>query len=44
MRRTLAWKCADLDAAAMATTVGASTMTIGGLLRHLARCEANSFS
>ena len=36
MRRTLAWKCADLDAAAMATTVGASTMTIGGLLRHLA--------
>jgi hypothetical protein len=44
MRRTLAWKCADLDAAAMATTVGASTMTIGGLLRHLARCEVDSFA
>ena len=44
MRRTLAWKCADLDAASMATTVGASTMTIGGLLRHLARCEVDSFS
>jgi len=44
MRRTLAWKCADLDAAAMATTIGASTMTIGGLLRHLARAEVDSFS
>jgi Protein of unknown function (DUF664) len=44
MRRTLAWKCADLDAAAMATTVGASAITIGGLLRHLTRCEADSFS
>jgi uncharacterized damage-inducible protein DinB len=44
MRRTLAWKCADLDADAMATTIGASTMTIGGLLRHLARCEVDSFS
>ncbi|HQZ34603.1 MAG TPA: DUF664 domain-containing protein [Ilumatobacteraceae bacterium] len=44
MRRTLAWKCADLDADAMAITVGASTMTIGGLLRHLARCEVDSFS
>jgi hypothetical protein len=44
MRRTLAWKCADLDAAAMATTVGTSAITIGGLLRHLARAEADSFS
>lgn len=44
MRRTLAWKCADLDAAAMATTIAASTITIGGLLRHLARCEVDSFS
>lgn len=44
MRRTLAWKCADLDATAMATTVGTSAITIGGLLRHLARCEASSFA
>ncbi|MGB8861056.1 MAG: DUF664 domain-containing protein [Ilumatobacteraceae bacterium] len=44
MRRTLAWKCADLDAAAMATTIGASAITIGGLLRHLARCEESSFT
>lgn len=43
-RRVLAWKCADLDAAAMATTVGSSSITLGGLLRHLARCEENSFS
>jgi Protein of unknown function (DUF664) len=44
MRRTIAWKCADLDATAMATTVGVSAITIGGLLRHLARCEDSSFS
>jgi hypothetical protein len=43
-RRTLAWKCADLDAAAMATTVGKSAITLGGLLRHLTRCEESSFS
>ncbi len=42
-RRTFAWKAADLDAAAMATTIGASSMTLGGLLRHLARCEGSSF-
>ncbi|MDQ3627771.1 MAG: DinB family protein [Actinomycetota bacterium] len=43
-RRVLAWKCADLDAAAMATTVGTSDITLGGLLRHLARVEKDSFS
>jgi uncharacterized damage-inducible protein DinB len=42
-RRTLAWKCADLDAAQMATRIGASAITLGGLLRHLTRCEASSF-
>ena len=42
-RRTLAWKCADLDAEAMSTRVGASAITLGGLLRHLTRCEASSF-
>lgn len=44
IRRTLAWKCSDLDAAAMATTVGTSVITLGGLLRHLVRCEDSSFS
>ena len=43
-RRVLAWKCADLDAAAMGVTVGASAITLGGLLRHLARVEEDSFS
>jgi uncharacterized protein DUF664 len=43
-RRTLEWKCADLDAAAMATTVGKSVITLGGLLRHLVRCEDSNFS
>ncbi|OJY39387.1 MAG: hypothetical protein BGP03_06215 [Pseudonocardia sp. 73-21] len=28
----------------MATTVGASVITLGGLLRHLARVEQDSFS
>jgi hypothetical protein len=44
IRRTFAWKCSGLDASAMATTVGASSITMGGLLRHLARCEESSFS
>lgn len=44
IRRTLAWKCADLDAAAMATTVGTSVITLGGLLRHLTRVEELTFS
>jgi Protein of unknown function (DUF664) len=35
-RRTVFWKCAGLDAAGMRTTVGASSITLGGLLKHLA--------
>ena len=38
-RATVAWKCAGLDAEALATTVGPSTMTLGGLLKHLAYVE-----
>src|SRR4051794_28667810 len=34
-RRIFAWKCSGLDAAGLAATVGASTMTLGGLLKHL---------
>lgn len=44
IRRTFAWKCADLDAAAMATTVGVSAITLGGLVRHLTRVEQDSFA
>jgi uncharacterized damage-inducible protein DinB len=38
-RATLAWKVAGLDAAGLATTVAASSMTLGGLLKHLAYVE-----
>ena len=38
-RATLAWKCADLDARGLAVTVAASSMTLGGLLKHLAYVE-----
>ena len=43
LRRTFAWKCADLDAVQMGVTIGASAITIGGLLRHLARAEDDLF-
>ena len=42
-RATLAWKCQGLDEAGLNTTVGASTMTLGGLLKHLAYVEDNWF-
>jgi uncharacterized damage-inducible protein DinB len=38
-RATLEWKCAGLDDAALRTTVAASSMTLGGMLRHLAFVE-----
>lgn len=38
-RATLAWKCSDLDAAGLAATVGASSLTLGGLLKHMAYVE-----
>ena len=38
-RRTFAWKCRGLDAGQMRRTLGPSTMTIGGLLKHLALVE-----
>ncbi|MGC4111974.1 MAG: DinB family protein [Nocardioides sp.] len=38
-RRTFAWKCSGLDADSMRRTVGASTITLGGLLKHLALVE-----
>lgn len=43
-RATLAWKCAGLDAADLRSTVGASSMTLGGLLKHLAYVEDDWFS
>ncbi len=43
-RRTFAWKCGDLDAAGLRATLGPSTMTLGGLLKHLAAIEDYYFS
>jgi uncharacterized damage-inducible protein DinB len=43
-RATLAWKCADLDATGLAATVGISSITLGGLLKHLAYVEDDWFS
>jgi uncharacterized damage-inducible protein DinB len=43
-RATLAWKCGGLDAAGMNTTVGVSSITLGGLLKHMAYVEDSWFS
>jgi hypothetical protein len=43
-RATLAWKCSGLDAEGMQATVGASTVTLGGLLKHLAHVEDSHFA
>jgi uncharacterized damage-inducible protein DinB len=44
-RATLAWKCAGLDTEGLqAKKVGASSMTLGGMLKHLAYVEDLWFS
>ncbi len=43
-RATLAWKCSGLDAAGLQATVAPSSMTLGGLLKHLAYVEDHWFS
>ena len=43
-RATLAWKCRGLSAAGLSATVGASSMTLGGMLKHLAVVEDWWFS
>lgn len=42
-RALLAWKCGGVDAAGFRATVGASSMTLGGLLKHLALVEDYTF-
>ncbi len=44
IRRTFAWKCGGLDADRLRATTAASTMTLGGLLKHLALVEADWFA
>jgi uncharacterized damage-inducible protein DinB len=43
-RATLAWKCGGLDAAGLQARVAASSITLGGLLKHLANVEDDYFS
>ena len=43
-RATLEWKTRGLDAAGLAATVAASSLTLGGLLKHLAWVEDLWFS
>jgi uncharacterized damage-inducible protein DinB len=43
-RATLDWKCRGLDAAGLKVKVAASSMTLGGMLKHLAYVEDYWFS
>ena len=38
-RATTAWKCGGLDAGQLRATLGSSSMTLGGVLKHLTRFE-----
>jgi uncharacterized damage-inducible protein DinB len=42
-RATFEWKCSGLDAAGLNRSVAASTMTLGGMLKHLALVEDQWF-
>src|SRR5689334_7331989 len=44
LRTTFRWKTDALDAAGLATKIGASSLTLGGLLKHLAVCEDYMFT
>jgi uncharacterized damage-inducible protein DinB len=43
-RSYLAWKCGALDAEGLRATLGPSSLTLGGLLKHLALIEDYRFS
>ncbi|MEJ7756689.1 MAG: DUF664 domain-containing protein [Nocardioidaceae bacterium] len=44
LRATFRWKTDDLDAAGLQTRIGASSLTLGGLLKHLAAQEDYAFT
>jgi hypothetical protein len=44
LRWTFRWKAAHLDAAGLATRLGSSSLTLGGLLKHLAFVEDYTFT
>jgi hypothetical protein len=43
LRTTFRWKADDLDPAGLQARIGASSPTLGGLLKHLARVEDQMF-
>ncbi len=43
-RRTFAWKTGGVDSEAMRRTLGPSTMSLGGLVKHLALIEDHYFT
>jgi Protein of unknown function (DUF664) len=44
LRTTFRWKADDLDSAGLQTRIGASSLTLGALLKHLAACEDYMFT
>ena len=44
LRTTFRWKADGLDAAGLGTRIGASSLTLGGLLKHLAAAEDHMFT
>jgi uncharacterized damage-inducible protein DinB len=44
LRTTFRWKAGDLDAAGLQVRIGASALTLGGLLKHLAAVEDYIFT
>jgi hypothetical protein len=44
LRWTFRWKADGLDSAGLQARIGASSLTLGGLLKHLARAEAQCFT
>ena len=44
LRTTFRWKADDLDAAGLQARIGASALTLGGLLKHLAAVEDYMFT
>src|SRR5215468_2431749 len=44
LRTTFRWKADDLDAAGLQARTGASALTLGGLLKHLALIEDYAFT
>ncbi len=44
LRTTFRWKADELDEAGLRTRIGASSLTLGGLLKHLAAVEDYTFT